>query len=106
MVGTSARPEDATDPHRFAVHRAGRGWQYTCHGPGQRIVNNMLDLNPRDRDVRRFVCALEGWVIDNYDKTKSLGFRLQFPFSKHWGTAINTSYLVRLEQCIHAVVTA
>ncbi|HVG49908.1 MAG TPA: lipoyl(octanoyl) transferase LipB [Rubellimicrobium sp.] len=63
-AGTSARPEDLKDPHRFPVHEARRGGQYTYHGPGQRVVYVMLDLNRRGRDVRRFVCDLEGWVID------------------------------------------
>lgn len=62
-AGTSARPEDLTDPARFPVHVAGRGGQYTYHGPGQRVVYVMLDLNRRGRDVRRFVAALETWVI-------------------------------------------
>ena len=62
-AGTSARPEDLVDPDRFAVHPVGRGGQYTYHGPGQRIVYVMLDLNRRGRDVRCFVDALEGWVI-------------------------------------------
>lgn len=62
-AGTSARPEDLTDPDRFPVFPAGRGGQYTYHGPGQRVVYVMLDLNRRGRDVRQFVHALEGWVI-------------------------------------------
>ena len=62
-AGTSARIEDLTDPDRFPVFQAGRGGQYTYHGPGQRVVYVMLDLNRRGRDVRRFVQRLEAWVI-------------------------------------------
>ena len=62
-AGTSARPEDLTDPGRFPVHEVRRGGQYTYHGPGQRVVYTMLDLNARGRDVRQFVCAMENWVI-------------------------------------------
>ncbi|WP_299832382.1 lipoyl(octanoyl) transferase LipB [uncultured Roseobacter sp.] len=62
-AGTSARPEDLTDPDRFPVYPTRRGGQYTYHGPGQRVAYVMLDVGTRGRDVRRFVQALEAWVI-------------------------------------------
>lgn len=62
-AGTSAKPQDLTDPDRFPVYPAGRGGQYTYHGPGQRVIYCMLDLNRRGRDVRCFVRDLEAWVI-------------------------------------------
>jgi lipoyl(octanoyl) transferase len=62
-AGTSAKPEDLRDPNRFPVHDAGRGGQYTYHGPGQRVAYVMLDVAKRGRDVRKFVLDLERWII-------------------------------------------
>lgn len=62
-AGTSAKPADLVDPDRFPVFEAQRGGQYTYHGPGQRVVYVMLDLDRRGRDVRCFVRDLETWVI-------------------------------------------
>ena len=61
-AGTSADPAELIDP-RFPVFATGRGGRYTYHGPGQRIGYVMLDLSRRNRDVRCYVHALEGWVI-------------------------------------------
>ena len=62
-AGTSAQAADLIDADRFAVFKTGRGGQYTYHGPGQRVVYVMLDLNRRQPDVRRFVQSLQTWVI-------------------------------------------
>lgn len=63
-AGTSAKAADLLEPQRFPVYPAGRGGQYTYHGPGQRVVYVMLDLARRKRDVRLFVATLERWIID------------------------------------------
>ncbi|WP_375394287.1 lipoyl(octanoyl) transferase LipB [uncultured Sphingomonas sp.] len=61
-TGTSAVPDELIDP-RFPVVAAGRGGRHTYHGPGQRVGYLVLDLSTRGRDVRRYVHALEDWVI-------------------------------------------
>jgi lipoyl(octanoyl) transferase len=62
-AGTSADAKDLIAPDRFPVFQAGRGGQYTYHGPGQRVAYVMLDLKKRGNDVRAFVAALERWLI-------------------------------------------
>ena len=67
-AGTSARPEQLMEPGRLPTFAAGRGGQWTYHGPGQRTAYVMLDLaKPHGivpaRDVRCFVHGLEEWLI-------------------------------------------
>lgn len=63
-AGTSADPTELFNPLGLPVYQAGRGGRYTYHGPGQRIGYLMLDLDRRGKDVRCFVHALEGWMIN------------------------------------------
>ena len=67
-AGTSARAEELIAPERFPTFRAGRGGQWTYHGPGQRTVYVMLDLDrPHGgvpaRDIHCYVHGLEEWLI-------------------------------------------
>jgi lipoyl(octanoyl) transferase len=79
-AGTSARPEQLTDPGRFPTFAAGRGGQWTYHGPGQRVAYVMLDLTRSHgavpaQDVRCFVHALEEWLIRAIDQFRVHGER-------------------------------
>jgi lipoyl(octanoyl) transferase len=67
-AGTSAKQQDLLTPERFPVFEAGRGGQYTYHGPGQRIAYVMLDVRARGGDVRQFVAKLEAWIIATLDR--------------------------------------
>jgi lipoyl(octanoyl) transferase len=67
-AGTSARPTDLQAPERFPTFAAGRGGQWTYHGPGQRVAYVMLDLTRphgtvRARDLHAYVAGLETWLI-------------------------------------------
>jgi lipoyl(octanoyl) transferase len=67
-AGSSARAEELQQPDRFPTYAAGRGGQWTYHGPGQLVAYVMLDLTRRHgsvaaRDVRAFVNGLEEWLI-------------------------------------------
>ncbi|MXP63608.1 lipoyl(octanoyl) transferase LipB [Roseomonas sp. M0104] len=78
-AGTSSTPEGLVDP-RFPVYAAGRGGQWTYHGPGQRTAYVMLDLGrPHGtvpaRDIRAYVHGLEEWIIRALDRFNVKGER-------------------------------
>jgi lipoyl(octanoyl) transferase len=79
-AGTSAKPEELTDPTRFPTFEAGRGGQWTYHGPGQRTVYVMLDLTRKHgavpvSDIHCYVNALEEWLIRALDRFNVKGER-------------------------------
>ena len=79
-AGTSAKPAELTDPARFPTFQAGRGGQWTYHGPGQRTAYVMLDLTrPHGRvpaqDIRCYVNGLEEWLIRALDRFNVKGER-------------------------------
>lgn len=79
-AGTSAKPAELTDPARFPTFDAGRGGQWTYHGPGQRTVYVMLDLTrPHGavpvNDIHCYVNGLEEWLIRTLERFNVKGER-------------------------------
>lgn len=78
-AGTSAKSEDLLNPQNYPTYDAGRGGQWTYHGPGQRLAYVMLDLTQPPsplpaRDIRAFVQMLEQWLITTLGYMNIEGF--------------------------------
>ena len=63
--GTSYKKSDIINISEVPIVETGRGGKVTYHGPGQRIIYVMLNLNERYRDIKRYVKCLEDWMIDS-----------------------------------------
>ena len=61
--GTSASKEEILNSNVIDVIKSNRGGKTTYHGPGQRIVYFMLNLNNKNKDIRRFITIIENSII-------------------------------------------
>ena len=61
--GTSASKEEILNSDVIDVIKSNRGGKTTYHGPGQRIVYFMLNLNNKKKDIRKFISIIEDSVI-------------------------------------------
>ena len=62
-AGTSAKEIDQNIKNKNLIRYVGRGGQWTWHGPGQRVVYIMLDLQQREKDIKKYINNLEQWII-------------------------------------------
>ena len=61
--GISAPDKDLLIPNLFPVIETNRGGKFTYHGPGQKIVYFVIDLNKREKEIKKFVRDVEKWII-------------------------------------------
>ena len=61
--GTSASNKEIIKNTNTPIIKTNRGGKTTYHGPGQRIVYFLLDLNKRKKDVRKFITTIENSLI-------------------------------------------
>ena len=68
-AGTSSKNIDLLDKN-LKVIKTNRGGKHTFHGPGQKIVYFVLDLNKREKDIRKLVSNIEDCIIEVLDVYK------------------------------------
>ena len=61
--GTSAKKNEILGETNIPILQTNRGGKTTYHGPGQRVVYFMINLNKRKKDIRKFVNIIENSVI-------------------------------------------
>ena len=62
-AGTSSRNIDLLDKN-LRIIKTDRGGKHTYHGPGQKVVYFVLNLNKRGKDIRKLVSEIENCIID------------------------------------------
>ena len=79
-AGTSANKKDLLDKN-LPVIKTNRGGKYTLHSPGQKVVYFVLNLNKRERDIRKLISKIENCIIqtlkeykiESYNDSKNIG---------------------------------
>jgi len=61
--GTSSSKKEVLQKTNTPIITTNRGGKITYHGPGQRIVYFIIDLNKRKKDVRKFISIIENSLI-------------------------------------------
>ena len=72
-AGTSFKAEDLLDK-TLNVIKTNRGGKHTYHGPGQKVVYFVLNLNKREKDIRKLVNNVENCIINTLKDYKINGF--------------------------------
>ena len=62
-AGISSKNKDLLDKNLNVV-RTNRGGKYTYHGPGQKVVYFVLNLNKREKDIRKLVNKIENCIMN------------------------------------------
>ena len=78
-AGTSHNVEELLKPDLFPVIYTGRGGKFTYHGPGQRIIYPIINLNNTDKvkDLKLYITQLEKWIISTLAELDVNGFTIQ-----------------------------
>ncbi len=68
-AGASSKNSDLLDK-KIKVIKTDRGGKHTYHGKGQKIIYFVLDLNKREKDIRKLINKIEFCIIEILKKYK------------------------------------
>ena len=71
--GTNYKKYEILDKN-IKIINTNRGGKITWHGPGQTICYFVLDLNKRNKDIRKFISNLEKIIIKTLEEYKIKSF--------------------------------
>ena len=79
-AGINSKKTDLLDKN-LNIIKTNRGGKYTYHGPGQKVVYFVLNLNKRGKDIRKLVSKIENCImqilkeykIKSYADKKNIG---------------------------------
>ena len=61
--GTSAKDDEIIKLSNTNIIKTNRGGKTTYHGPGQRVIYFLINLNKRKKDIRKFISIIEKSLI-------------------------------------------
>jgi lipoyl(octanoyl) transferase len=62
-AGTGYKDDELKNTNDIPVIYTGRGGKFTYHGPGQRVIYPIINLNRRTKDIKKYVKDLEDLII-------------------------------------------
>ena len=62
-AGSSSNEEDVINKN-IKIIKTNRGGKHTLHSPGQKVVYFVLNLNKREKNIRKLVSNVENCIID------------------------------------------
>ena len=62
--GTSAAESEILKKNKIQIVKTNRGGKTTYHGPGQRIIYLIINLNKRKKDIRQFISIIESSLME------------------------------------------
>ena len=68
-AGTSSKIDDLINK-KLKIIKTNRGGKHTLHSPGQKVIYFVLNLNKREKDIRKLVGKIEKCVIEILNEYK------------------------------------